>query len=152
METTSQIPHINPLKAISFMALLLLIMLWLYTGMDKILENEKFVFQMGLSPLGLVAYNNQLLGWVVPVIELALACALAIEKTRRVGLFASIFLLFVFEFYIAAMLLSHSELPCACGGVVALMSWRGHLLFNLFFIACAAGHLYFEYPRVRKRE
>jgi putative oxidoreductase len=43
----------------------------------------------------------------------------------------------LFTFYILYMLLFEKHLPCSCGGVLKEMTWKQHLVFNLFFTAIA---------------
>jgi uncharacterized membrane protein YjjP (DUF1212 family) len=31
----------------------------------------------------------------------------------------------------------NKELPCSCGGIISLLSWGGHLVFNSVFILLA---------------
>ncbi|MDQ0966864.1 putative oxidoreductase [Flavobacterium sp. W4I14] len=131
--------------------LALLVLLWLYTGISKIFEYHHFVFQMGLSPATIVSANKNLLGWLIPFVELALALMLLLSKSRKLGLGLSILLLMIFEIYIVSML-SNGHLPCACGGVVGKLSWKGHVVFNAFYLLIAIGVFFEEYPRVRKRE
>jgi hypothetical protein len=33
------------------------------------------------------------------------------------------------------MLAFDTSLPCSCGGIIAKLSWKEHVVFNLFFIA-----------------
>jgi phage shock protein PspC (stress-responsive transcriptional regulator) len=39
--------------------------------------------------------------------------------------------------YILLMLISDERLPCSCGGVLQQLSWKQHLIFNLFFLLLA---------------
>lgn len=36
------------------------------------------------------------------------------------------------------------RLPCSCGGVIALLSWKQHIAFNLFFLSLAVIGIYLE--------
>jgi len=131
--------------------LALLILLWLYTGLSKIFRHEHFVFQMGLSPAKLVSANKEILSWSVPIIELLIVAMLSFAKPRKLGLVFSILLLIVFEIYIISMLYN-GHLPCACGGVVGLLGWKEHVVFNAVYLLIAIAVYFSEYPRVRKRE
>jgi hypothetical protein len=44
----------------------------------------------------------------------------------------------LFTGYIIALLTFSDKLPCSCGGVIELMSWSQHIIFNSLFIALAA--------------
>jgi len=112
----------------------LLILLFSYTAFSKLLEHDKFVFQMRLSHFPLLHYTAGFLAWFLPVLEFAITVLLILPATRLFGLYSSVALLSVFTVYIVVMLLSGRSLPCTCGGIISRLSWKGHLLFNSFFI------------------
>jgi putative oxidoreductase len=112
----------------------LLILLYSYTAVSKIIDQYRFVFQMTLSPFIVVKNFAPFLGWFIPLIELAIVIGLCFEKTQKVALLISLGLLISFEIYIVGMLMTGLKLPCACGGVIAFMSWKVHVLFNVIFI------------------
>jgi hypothetical protein len=106
--------------------------------MSKFLDYDKFVFQMRLAPVPLMKIFASFLGWVVPAIEMVIAISLTVgffyPAIKTKGLYASVMLLSTFEIYIGIMLLSGSDLPCTCGGIISNMGWKEHLFFNAFFI------------------
>jgi Methylamine utilisation protein MauE len=57
---------------------------------------------------------------------------------RLEGLCAAFGLMILFTFYIAAIMTFSKELPCACGGVLSMLHWKGHLVFNIVFVGLAA--------------
>jgi putative oxidoreductase len=126
------------LDAGTSIVVLLLALLYIYTSASKILNYDKFVFQMRLAPVPLMKTLAPTLGWFMPIVESILAIGLAagffypIFKIK--ALYASVVLLIIFEIYIGIMLLSGSHLPCTCGGIISEMGWQQHLLFNAFFI------------------
>lgn len=117
---------------------LLLIILFAYTAASKFLEYDKFVFQMRLAPVPVMAWLAPVLGWLVPIVEtllvIGLSLGLYIPRLLRQSLIASVALLSLFELYITAMLLTGRHLPCTCGGIISTMSWKQHLVFNAIFI------------------
>jgi len=115
-------------------ALGLLMLLFSYTAMSKLLEQEMFIFQMKLSPFPMMDKLAPLLAWFLPISELLIVCFLFFKKSRKLGLILSIALLSLFELYILWMLFSGLHLPCTCGGLMAKLSWKGHLAFNAMFI------------------
>lgn len=122
-------------KQVSFnTGVALLILLYSYTAISKLLDQYRFVFQMKLSPFSLVSGFAQTWGWIVPAAELVIVFMLCIEKLQKYGLYCSLALLVLFETYIAGLLMAGLKLPCACGGVIALMSWKMHVAFNAVFI------------------
>ncbi|MDP9079028.1 MAG: hypothetical protein M3O71_16490 [Bacteroidota bacterium] len=117
---------------------ILLILLFVYTATSKFLDYNKFVFQMRLAPVPLMKILAPVLGYFVPTIEMIIAISLATgffnSSMMLKGLYASVILLLIFEIYISIMLLSGSNLPCTCGGIISQMGWKQHLFFNSFFI------------------
>ena len=60
---------------------------------------------------------------------------MVINTTRLIGLYLSVTLLTLFSGYVLIVLLgAFGRIPCACGGVIELLGWKGHLVFNLFFL------------------
>ncbi|MBS1667614.1 MAG: hypothetical protein JST58_09585 [Bacteroidetes bacterium] len=112
----------------------LLIVLFSYTSVSKVLEYEKFVFQLRLSPWGILKQMAAWIGVALPLLEAGIVIALLYSKTIRLGLWASLGLLASFEIYIIVMLLSGLNLPCTCGGFISHMTWTQHLWFNGLFI------------------
>lgn len=121
-------------EVITFIPAVLLLMLWGYAAISKIAEYDKFVLQMQLAPVPLMKFLGPILGWLVPLSELALVGMLLTDRFRSLGLLLSFGLLMIFEIYIAAMLLSRLELPCTCGGLISKLQWKEHLVFNSVFI------------------
>jgi hypothetical protein len=113
----------------------LLIILFLYTALSKLISVNSFRFVMGLSePLKPYA---SFLKWAVPITEIIVVILMVIPKTKRLGLYAAAILMFVFTGYVAWMLTFTPKLPCNCGGVIGTMTWPQHLAFNIFFTLLA---------------
>lgn len=123
-----------PLNNLALIAAVLLILLFGYTAVSKILEYNKFVFQMKLAQMPIIASLAPLLGIVLPILELVIVWMLYKDSFRIKGFYASFLLLFTFEIYISIMLLSGEKLPCTCGGIISQMGWKTHLLFNAVFM------------------
>jgi len=111
----------------------LLIILFLYASISKFLDFKTFVGEMNNQP-----FPNTLtpfLVWTLPSLEIAIALSLFFNYTRLVGLYASLFFMSLFTLYAGAILLHlFLYIPCSCGGVIRKLSWRQHLVFNLFFL------------------
>lgn len=113
----------------------LFIILFLYTGISKLMDYTLFKEQISTSPiLQPVAAS---LAWLLPLTELAVCLALFIPKYRLQGLYSSLVLMVLFTVYILFILSFNNKLPCSCGGVIELLSWKAHILFNVVFIALA---------------
>ncbi len=112
----------------------LLILLFLYAGVSKFLEFDRFIGEMNNQP-----FPNSwtpFLVWTVPSFEIAIALALMFERTRMMGLIASLILMSLFTIYTGSVLLHFfAYVPCSCGGVIRKLSWPQHMVFNLFFVA-----------------
>jgi hypothetical protein len=97
------------------------ILLFLYTGLSKLKEQEEFQIVLSKSPL-------------LAKSEIVTSVLLFLPRTRRYGLAASMLLMALFTLYISYMLLFTPSLPCSCGGVLKQMNWAQHLVFNTFFL------------------
>ncbi|MCS3801022.1 MauE/DoxX family redox-associated membrane protein [Niastella sp. OAS944] len=111
---------------------LLFILLFLYTGLSKLLEYDVFTVQAGFAPI--LRPYAETIGLVVPIIEIVVAVLFFIKKTKVIALYASTIMMTGFTIYIAGMLLAGNHLPCICGGVIKTMSWAQHLIFNIVFL------------------
>ena len=109
----------------------LLILLFTYTGISKLSGHAQFAAQLSLQPD--LAPVSLFLSWMLPVAELLTVLFLLFEQTELLGFLSSAFLMTAFTIYVGGMLLFQSALPCSCGGVIAQMTWKEHLIFNFFF-------------------
>ena len=120
----------------------LFILLFTYTASSKLYELRKFRFVLHMSPL--LKNYSRLLSAGIPVIELCITLLLFIPATARVGLIAGVSLLLLFTAYIVYMIATDANLPCSCGGVIQQLTWRQHIVFNLFFIVVGVSSLYMQ--------
>lgn len=107
---------------------ILIIILWIYTGLNKMLDYSTFKSQLGRSPF--IQPMAGLIAITLPSIELLFAGLLVFKRTRKFGLYLSFGLMLLFTGYIWLMLNYAYDLPCSCGGVLAKLSWSDHLVFN----------------------
>ena len=117
---------------ISDLAAALLLMLWLYTAINKFMDLPQFHFALMRSPL--LAKFSKLLTWFIPSLEILLAILLFIPATRKKGLVGSFILLLLFTIYLIYMLAFTADRPCSCGGVINSLTWPEHIVFNVFFL------------------
>lgn len=110
----------------------LFVLLFLYAAGSKLTEYNKFVGQMGKSPM--LTDFAPTLAWAVPAVEIIVAIMLMTTRFRLAGMYAAFGLMFVFTLYIIAILSFSEHLPCSCGGVLSTLGWREHLVFNIFFV------------------
>ena len=110
----------------------LLIFLFTYTGVSKLIDHEVFEAVISRSPI--IKQQATIISWLIPVVELLIVVMLLLQQYRKTGLLLSLLLMIIFTAYIGYMILFTPNLPCSCGGVLKQLSWSNHLLFNSFFI------------------
>jgi hypothetical protein len=113
----------------------LLLLLFSYTAVNKLVGYNRFVEQLSKSSY-LESYAT-VVAWLIPATECLIALLLLFKKTRLTGLFASFGLMLAFTVYIYMMLHYSYYVPCSCGGVLAKMSWTQHFWFNVVFTMLA---------------
>lgn len=123
----------------------LFILLFVYTATSKLKDFNSFYFTLQNSPL--LHRYAKVVALLLPVTELVIAGLLFFPRSRRTGLYFSFLLMIIFTFYIGGLLLSSSKLPCSCGGVIRQMTWKQHLVFNIFFTALAGLSIYLRNKR-----
>lgn len=109
----------------------LLVVLWTYAAISKLVDYNTFKFQLGQSPLW-HGYAN-ILSIGLPCLEICVALILISERTRLMGLYASFTLMLLFTGYIYYMLHYSYFIPCSCGGILGKLDWNSHLIFNIAF-------------------
>lgn len=111
----------------------LLILLWVYTALSKLIDIDQFTKDIKQQHLPLLI--AQAIVWLLPAIELTAASLLMFPESRRAGLILSSILMMIFTFYIVLVLSGYFQnIPCSCGGVLKQLGWRNHLIFNIFFL------------------
>lgn len=118
----------------------LLILLFVYTGISKLNDQDNFQAVLSQSPL--IGSRANFLSWYLPIIELLTALLVFLPFTRKLGLKISLILMCLFTGYISYMILFTPHLPCSCGGVLKQMTWTQHLLFNICFTVLIAAGLW----------
>ncbi|MDP3467558.1 MAG: DoxX-like family protein [Daejeonella sp.] len=114
----------------------LLILLWIYSGVSKLIESEETQQQI-LNQIVPKVLSRAIL-WGISIIEILTALLLSFRTTRPTGIIISVALMGVFCLYIGAVVLGlFRYTPCSCGGIIANLSWTQHLIFNACFLAIA---------------
>ncbi|MGV8815349.1 MAG: MauE/DoxX family redox-associated membrane protein [Gelidibacter sp.] len=114
---------------------LLFIFLFIYAGLSKLIGMS--VFKDQLSQVPLTTQAAPFLAWAIPTVEVLVVVLLLWPSLRRWGFFSFLGLMLVFTGYLIYTLYFSPYTPCSCGGVISGLSWRSHILFNLFFIGLA---------------
>ncbi|OQP67794.1 MauE/DoxX family redox-associated membrane protein [Niastella populi] len=111
---------------------ILYIILFLYTGISKMMEYSVFKEQLASSPV-LSPFAN-IIAILLPLTEILLVLLLIVPRWRLKGLYSSVLLMLSFTIYIIIILSFSDKLPCSCGGAISLLSWQQHLVFNGAFL------------------
>ena len=110
----------------------ILIFLFTYTGVTKLIDHTIFKSSILQSPI--ISNYATVISWLIPLLELSIVVMLAFDKYRQTGFLFSLLLMTIFTIYIIYMILFIPHLPCSCGGILKELSWSNHLLFNSLII------------------
>jgi uncharacterized membrane protein YphA (DoxX/SURF4 family) len=124
-----------------------LVFLFVYTASSKFLRLDLFAFQLEKFPW--ISPMASLMAWAVPVVEVIVAGLLLMGRIRTLGFYAALTLMVLFTTYLGLMVGTERHLPCSCGGVISWMSWKQHLVFNLFFIGVSLAGLVYSSPKIK---
>lgn len=126
----------------------MLVLVFLYTAIQK--ASDPVLFRRSMEQSALIRPYSKVLVWLVPGLEFLAVGMLILPFLRYWGLCLSTLLMTGFTFYIAYMLLFDKKLPCSCGGVLHVLTWKQHLLFNvlLWCIGLAGMLLMKKYQRI----
>lgn len=111
---------------------ILLVFLFAYAAVSKLLDYSTFRVQLSQSPY-ITRFAN-IISWALPVAELIVAASFASNQLRLYAFYAALFLLSLFTVYLVVMLSFSYYIPCSCGGLLAALSWKEHIIFNIVFI------------------
>lgn len=118
----------------------LLIFLFLYASTSKWLAFGEFIGEMNNQPFP--NWMTPYLVWTIPSLEVLTAGCLVFERTRLWGLWGAFALMTAFTVYTITVLLHFFQyIPCSCGGIIKNLSWKEHLVLNLFFLLLAVAGL-----------
>jgi len=109
-----------------------LVLLFAYAAGSKLLSEEQF--RQVLATMPFVKHFPDAAAIILPLMELLLVLLLMLHRTTKAGLYAALTILTVFTIYLGGMLLFSPNLPCNCGGVLQQLTWRQHIVLNVFFI------------------
>lgn len=123
-------------KAILHIPYLTLIMIWTYTGLEKLIrfEQSRIAFLNQPMPNWLEEY----LSFLIPGIELLIAVFLLFSITRWWAYLGSVLLLTVFITYVGLIWVgAFPRVPCNCAGIIESLGWAEHFFLNLMLIGLA---------------
>lgn len=109
----------------------LTIILFIYTGLNKIMDLNKFKSTIDRSPF--IQNYSSFLTYFIPIGEIFISVLLIIPRSRLLGLYLSFALMAFFTGYVWLMLNYAYDLPCSCGGIISELTWEDHLVFNSIY-------------------
>ena len=112
------------------------ILLFLYTGVEKLADIHVFKDQLASSPL--LGGMAGIVAWALPITEIVLAIVLFLPGWQLRGLYAGLALMVIFTIYLGVILAIDDHISCSCGGIIENLSPRQHLWFNAAAIILAA--------------
>jgi hypothetical protein len=120
----------------------LYIILFMYTGVYKLIAHHEFAMQ--LIKHHLLKHFYVYVSWAVPIIEIAASLLLIFSRTRIIGLWVSMTTMISFTVYLIIMMATSPSLPCSCGGIMSKLSWGQHIAVNTAYILLAAFAIFFR--------
>jgi|SRR5579859_3880984 len=115
----------------------LIILLFVYASISKLVDFHKFVGEINNQPLP----NSwtPFLSWAIPGSEIGISLLLISERARLLGFSLAFLFMLLFTIYSTIVLFNgFSYIPCSCGGVIEHLTWGQHLLLNIFFLVLSA--------------
>lgn len=107
----------------------LVIVLFVYTASDKLLNYYKF--KAFLERLEYLENFSGILALAIPTAEILISVFLLFSRLRTGGLYAAFGLMICFTLYLVYMRVTRTGLPCHCGGAISKLTWLQHIWFNL---------------------
>lgn len=126
--------HINQIRIINAISILFTF-LFTYTAISKLLDLNHFQTTLKLAPI--IGSWAVPLSWTIIIAELLTVLLLQINILKLVGLSAAFIMMVAFTAYIALLFMGHYDLPCSCGGIIAQLSWKNHLVLNTLLLLLA---------------
>lgn len=123
--------------------IILLIIVFAYPGMSKLLEIKKFEEQLSFSPL-LPDLITPYLAWIIPVLLLTVAVLFLVRKIRTIAIKVYMGLIGLFTLYIIAILTVVSFIPCSCIGFSDRLSWKQQFIMNIIVLILSLSILNFR--------
>ena len=127
----------------------LLFLLFLYAGLEKMLDMKAFAKDMANQPIP--RQWVPLLTYGIPISEVFTALLLWTGQTRKWGLYGSLLLMLVFTAYVGMVVMDlFPHKPCGCGELLQRLSWTQHLVFNVVFTLLAILGIYINRQLTKK--
>ncbi|CAL1519749.1 MauE/DoxX family redox-associated membrane protein [Chitinophaga sp. MM2321] len=127
---------------------LLFVILFLYTGISKMIEYP--LFREVISQSVFLQPFSSWIARLIPITEIIISILLFIPFSRLHGLYAAFSLMLVFTGYTIYILNFSPHLPCGCGGILESMTWPMHLIFNIISTIIALIGIYLKRNQRKK--
>ena len=124
--------------------------LFLYTGIGKLIEYDTFKEQLLESPL--IPFGAPIVAILIPLIEFLVVLCLVVPRLRLKGLYAAGATMVAFTAYIIGLMTLSDKLPCSCGGIISALSWQQHIVFNCAFIVLAGCGIFLQRRLVKENK
>lgn len=126
-----------------------LILILFYTAAMKFIDHGSFESNLHQSPWTLIANNRFWFSWALPIVEIITTFCLIISRYRLIGFVLSTLLFAAFTSYLSYFILQKIHLPCSCGGIIAYLNWRQHVLLNSILLIISIWGILVE-KKIRK--
>jgi hypothetical protein len=125
----------NPHPFIIFITGFLIIM-WAYASFSKLFDLPRF--QHAMLTQVFPRWVGKIFTYLVPLVEIIIIVLLLIPETRLLGMYSSMFLMFLFTLYVGgAVFQIYERHPCACGGLFGRLGWQKHFKVNIMLTLVA---------------
>ncbi|MEN5435279.1 MauE/DoxX family redox-associated membrane protein [Sphingobacterium faecium] len=128
---------------IAYSISILLIIFWLYVGLEKAWSWKNFELSLHQQPLP--EWSIGIIYWLVPLVEIATGVLLAFRrnKLKQLGYWGSILLLTAFTIFIGLGVIGvYEQRPCTCSSIFNELSWNWHLVVNVALLIISILGLY----------
>lgn len=144
---------LSPAKAEQLLTVfyVLFIFFWLFALGSKLYDFDEF--RIALFSQVFPPFIGRILLYLLPSIELLIACLLVYSTTRMAGLILSFSMMSMYSIYVLLAVLNlYTRIPCNCAGLLGRgSSWGANLLLNLFITVTAATVLIFTLKYQERR-
>ena len=114
----------------------LLILLFTYTSLSKLLDFTEFSSQMHNQPVPI--WMSDLATWALPSLQILIVGLLSIRKFRSRGFLLALIVMLIFTLYVILIVTDiFPYIPCSCAGILKGMSWTTQLVFNIVITTMA---------------
>lgn len=127
----------------------IIVLTFLYTASDKLLNFNEYVAIMKHQPLP--GWSKPILIWLIPFSEILTSVLLFLPKTRLVGFAAATLLMLLFTGYVGLVLLHALKyFPCICGGIFRSITWEKHFVINIILLSIAVAGVIIDKINIHK--